>query len=65
MSIRKFFLVSLWRIFFKRMDMRNHRKNIIFDHAIAWTGRFNMMNPQCFKQKKMAKAMGRCEGAPT
>jgi len=43
--------VGLIRLFFERIDIRNHRKIIIIDDSIAWTGSFNLIDPKHFKKK--------------
>lgn len=40
---------GLLRVFFKRIDIRNHRKIICIDHEIAYTGSMNMVDPRYFK----------------
>ncbi|URJ24931.1 cardiolipin synthase [Candidatus Blochmannia ocreatus (nom. nud.)] len=42
--------VNLLRIFLRRMDLRQHRKMILIDDHIAYTGSMNMVDPQIFKQ---------------
>jgi len=42
--------VRLWRIFLRRIDLRQHRKIIIIDEEIAYTGSMNMVDPSTFKQ---------------
>lgn len=42
--------VNLLRIFFRRIDLRQHRKIIIIDEKIAYTGSMNMVDPSTFKQ---------------
>ncbi|MDZ5514905.1 cardiolipin synthase [Vibrio fluvialis] len=42
--------VSPWRIFLRRLDLRQHRKIIVIDDAIAYTGSMNMVDPAYFKQ---------------
>lgn len=43
--------VRLYRIFLRRIDLRQHRKIIIIDNEIAYTGSMNMVDPKFFKQK--------------
>ena len=38
------------RMLFERMDLRNHRKLVIIDDDIAWTGSLNLADPMLFKQ---------------
>ncbi|MDC0612111.1 cardiolipin synthase [Vibrio sp.] len=42
--------VRLWRIFLRRIDLRQHRKIIIIDEKIAYTGSMNMVDPNHFKR---------------
>lgn len=42
--------VSPIRMFFRRMDLRQHRKIIVIDNSIAYTGSMNMVDPAYFKQ---------------
>lgn len=50
-----------------RSDLRLHRKIVIVDGEIAWTGSMNMVDPSCFKQNsgvgKWVDAMVRVRGA--
>lgn len=41
---------NLFRMFFHRIDLRQHRKIIVIDNQIAYTGSMNMVDPQYFKQ---------------
>ncbi len=38
------------RAIFRRIDLRNHRKIIVIDHEIAYTGSLNMADPRLFKR---------------
>ena len=42
--------VNLMRVFLRRMDLRQHRKMIMIDNYIAYTGSMNMVDPRFFKQ---------------
>lgn len=42
--------VKLWRVFLSRIDLRQHRKIIVIDNQIAYTGSMNMVDPAYFKQ---------------
>lgn len=42
--------VSPWRIFLRRLDLRQHRKIIVIDEKVAYTGSMNMVDPAYFKQ---------------
>jgi cardiolipin synthase len=41
---------GLIKAFFSRIDIRNHRKIVIIDGEIAYTGSQNMVDPRFFKQ---------------
>lgn len=41
---------NLFRMFFHRIDLRQHRKIIVIDNQIAYTGSMNMVDPKFFKQ---------------
>lgn len=42
--------VSIFRALLRRMDLRQHRKLILIDNHIAYTGSMNMVDPRFFKQ---------------
>ncbi|NIG62422.1 MAG: cardiolipin synthase [Serratia symbiotica] len=42
--------VNLLRVFLRRMDLRQHRKVVLVDNYIAYTGSMNMVDPRYFKQ---------------
>ncbi|MGC9459598.1 cardiolipin synthase [Vibrio genomosp. F10] len=42
--------VSPWRMFLRRLDLRQHRKIIVIDDTIAYTGSMNLVDPAFFKQ---------------
>ncbi len=42
--------VSLLRSLFVRVDLRLHRKIVVIDGAVAFTGSLNMVDPRFFKQ---------------
>lgn len=58
--------VGLWRMVFRRQDLRNHRKIAVIDGAIAYTGSMNMADPALFKKEmgvgKWRDAMVRVTG---
>lgn len=64
--IEAYYPVGPIRMFFERIDIRNHRKIVVIDEKIAWTGSFNMIDPSCFKQDQdygeWIDAMVRVEG---
>ncbi|SMB86444.1 cardiolipin synthase [Pasteurella testudinis DSM 23072] len=41
---------NLLRMFFRRVDLRQHRKIVVIDDNIAYTGSMNMVDPRYFKQ---------------
>ncbi|MDF7680790.1 cardiolipin synthase [Enterobacteriaceae bacterium ESL0689] len=61
--------VNLWRVFLRRMDLRQHRKMIMIDNYIAYTGSMNMVDPRFFKQNagvgQWVDLMARMEGPVT
>ena len=42
--------MNLFRMFFSRIDLRQHRKIMVFDNQISYTGSMNMVDPRYFKQ---------------
>lgn len=42
--------VGLFRSLFVRVDLRLHRKNVVIDGEVAFTGSLNMVDPRFFKQ---------------
>ncbi|MGJ7093756.1 cardiolipin synthase [Vibrio hannami] len=42
--------VSPWRVFLRRLDLRQHRKIVVIDDEIAYTGSMNLVDPSFFKQ---------------
>lgn len=58
--------VSMLRIFWRRMDLRQHRKMVLIDNYIAYTGSMNMVDPRFFKQNsgvgQWIDIMARIEG---
>ncbi|MEM9418544.1 MAG: cardiolipin synthase [Planctomycetota bacterium] len=57
---------GLFRALFRRLDLRNHRKLLIVDDHIGYTGSLNMIDPNVFKQNagvgKWVDAMVRVQG---
>jgi cardiolipin synthase A/B len=57
---------GLWRIPFVRFDLRLHRKIVLIDDHLAWTGSLNLVDPRFFKQDsgvgQWVDAMVRIEG---
>nr|WP_312385344.1 phospholipase D-like domain-containing protein [Moraxella sp. CTOTU47579] len=44
--------VGLFKTIVKRIDIRNHRKLAIFDSCYGYTGSFNLIDPDFFKQNE-------------
>lgn len=65
--LRESLPVGIFRTFIGRTDLRNHRKIVIIDGEIAYTGSMNMVDPRFFKQDsnvgEWVDAMVRIEGA--
>lgn len=57
---------GLVRALFRRIDLRLHRKLVIVDRRLAYTGSLNLVDPRCFKQSagvgRWVDAMVRIEG---
>ncbi|MGB0768680.1 MAG: phospholipase D-like domain-containing protein, partial [Phycisphaeraceae bacterium] len=43
--------VGVWRMLFRRQDLRNHRKIAVIDGEIGYTGSMNMADPKTFKHE--------------
>lgn len=41
---------GIWRTIFARNDLRLHRKIVVVDGEVAWTGSMNLVDPRYFKQ---------------
>jgi cardiolipin synthase len=58
--------VGLWRTLIVRFDLRLHRKIVVIDDEIAYTGSFNLVDPRFFKQEagvgQWVDAMARIQG---
>jgi cardiolipin synthase len=58
--------VKAWKIPFQRIDLRLHRKIVVVDERIAYTGSMNLVDPRFFKQGsgvgQWVDAMARAEG---
>lgn len=58
--------VGILRGLVSRTDLRLHRKIVVIDGAVAWTGSMNMVDPRYFKQDagvgEWVDAMARIEG---
>lgn len=49
-DVRPALPVNLFRTFVGRTDLRVHRKIVVIDGTIGWTGSMNMVDPRFFKQ---------------
>ncbi len=58
---------GIWQMIFGRNDLRLHRKIVVIDGEVAWTGSMNLVDPRFFKQEaavgQWVDAMLRLEGA--
>lgn len=58
--------VGFFRLWFRRLDLRNHRKIAVIDERIGYTGSQNLVDPRFFKQEahvgQWVDAMARIEG---
>ncbi len=65
-SLRAVLPVNLMRMWFRRLDLRNHRKIVVIDERIGYTGSQNLVDPRFFKQDagvgQWIDAMVRLEG---
>lgn len=61
--------VGLFKTFFVRSDLRNHRKLLVVDYRVAYTGSYNLVDPATFKQDsgvgQWVDAVMRLDGAVT
>ncbi|AFP85530.1 phosphatidylserine/phosphatidylglycerophosphate/cardiolipin synthase [secondary endosymbiont of Heteropsylla cubana] len=59
--------VNLLRVFLRRMDLRQHRKMVLIDNHVAYTGSMNMVDPRFFKKNagvgQWIDILARMEGA--
>jgi cardiolipin synthase len=66
-DVREALPVGLFRSFVGRTDLRVHRKIVVIDGHIAWTGSMNLVDPRFFKQDsgvgEWVDAMVRLRGA--
>ncbi len=65
-SVTEALSVGLIKTFFVRSDLRNHRKIMVIDNEVAYTGSFNLVDPKFFKQNsgvgEWVDVMMRCQG---
>ena len=50
--VRESLPAGLFKALFARIDIRNHRKIVVVDGEIAYTGSWNMVDPRYFKQNE-------------
>lgn len=50
-EVREALPSRLWRLPFVRYDLRMHRKLVLIDDQIAWTGSLNLIDPRFFKRE--------------
>ncbi|MGI9508578.1 MAG: hypothetical protein ACR2QJ_04420 [Geminicoccaceae bacterium] len=66
-EVRPALPVGLFRTFVGRTDLRVHRKIVVVDSEVAWTGSMNLVDPRFFKQDsgvgEWVDAMVRLKGA--
>ncbi|QDV25123.1 cardiolipin synthase [Aureliella helgolandensis] len=66
-EVRPALPVGLFRTFIGRTDLRLHRKIVVVDCDVAWTGSMNLVDPRFFKQDsdvgQWVDAMVRVQGA--
>ncbi|MRN37787.1 cardiolipin synthase [Neisseria sp. N95_16] len=66
-QIDKALPVGLLRTLFTRTDLRNHRKIMVVDGKIGYTGSFNLVDPRLFKRHsgvgEWVDVMMRCTGS--
>jgi len=59
--------IGLFRTFIGRTDLRIHRKIVVVDGKLAWTGSMNLVDPRFFKQDadvgEWVDSMARFQGA--
>lgn len=51
-KVHESFPVGLFKTLVKRIDIRNHRKIAVFDNVVGYTGSFNLVDPNFFKQNE-------------
>ena len=65
-ELRKALPTGLFRSFVDRTDLRLHRKIVVIDGKVAWTGSMNMVDPKFFKLRtgvgEWVDALVRVEG---
>jgi cardiolipin synthase A/B len=66
-EVRAALPVGIFRTLIGRTDLRLHRKIVVIDAVVGWTGSMNMVDPRFFKQDsgvgQWIDAMTRIEGA--
>ena len=65
-DVRAALSVKAWKIPFQRIDLRLHRKIVVVDERVGYTGSMNLVDPRFFKQDsgvgEWVDAMARAEG---
>jgi cardiolipin synthase len=65
-DVRAALTVKAWKIPFQRIDLRLHRKIVVIDDRVGYTGSMNLVDPRFFKQDsgvgEWVDAMVRAEG---
>ena len=65
-QVTKALPIQFGRFQFRRVDLRLHRKVLVIDGTVAWTGSMNLVDPRLFKQNadvgQWVDAMVRVEG---
>lgn len=66
-DVRPALPTGLFRLMFGRTDLRLHRKIVVIDGVVAWTGSMNLVDPRFFKQDagvgEWVDAMTRLQGS--
>ncbi|WED20716.1 cardiolipin synthase [Vibrio sp. JC009] len=50
-DVQQALAVSPWRVFLRRLDLRQHRKIVVIDDTVAYTGSMNLVDPSFFKRE--------------
>ena len=66
-KVLRAFPAGIWQAIVSRNDLRLHRKIVVIDGAVAWTGSMNLVDPRFFKQDsnvgQWVDAMVRAQGS--
>ena len=55
--------MNAFRVFFRRLDLRLHRKIIAIDDEVAYTGSMNMVDPEYLQKRCWRRRMDRRNGS--